>query len=309
MRKRLIAGLAITPSLLLLAMALLFDTGIVENVIIVGQYRFDIVGLLSRLAVVLGTIMVLVLLIFWLADRRVQKTLQVEKQLLETTRRGFFRRLDHELKNPLTIIRIGMANLQHSPNLAPKESASMRRIGQQVNRLQKLVQDLRWLSELEEHALEQDSVDLGDVLSEVAELAQENYPERSLELHLQQVPWPVKPVLGDRDLLVLAFRNLIDNALKYSSPHDRVEIRAMDDRNWATVEFADSGLGIPTEQLPRIFEELFRADNVRGISGSGLGLALVWRILKLHGGRIDVRSREGEGTVMRVRLRTAVQGV
>jgi two-component system OmpR family sensor kinase len=111
--------------------------------------------------------------------------------------------------------------------------------------------------------------------------------------------------LGDRDLLVLAFRNLIDNALKYSAPGDRVEIRATDDGQWVTVEVADTGLGIPSDQLPRIFEELYRADNAHGISGSGLGLALVWSILKLHGGRIDVRSREAGGTVVRVRLRTS----
>jgi two-component system OmpR family sensor kinase len=306
-RKTVILAIAVAPSLLLLAIALLFDTGVFENLILAGQYRIDAVGFLSRLAVVLGVVMLFALLTFWSAERRTQKTLQAEKEIMQTTRRGFFRRLDHELKNPLTILRIGMANLHQSSNLAPEESASIARMGQQVDRLQKLVQDLRWLSELEERPLEQYPVDLADVLTEAAALVRNNYPDRVIEINLQQVPWPIAPVSGDRDLLVLAFRNLIDNALKYSSPRDRVEIRATDDGNWATIEVADTGLGIPTDQLPRIFEELYRADNVHGISGSGLGLALVWRILKLHGGRIGVRSREAEGTVVRVRLRTSAR--
>lgn len=305
MRKSAIAAIAATPSLLLLTLALLFDAGVFENLVLVGRYRIDAVGILSRLAVVLAGGMGFVLLIFWSADRRAQRTLEREKARIEASRRGFFRRLDHELKNPVTVLRIGLANLRHSPNLAPAETASVRRLGQQVDRLQKLVQDLRWLSELEAQPLERHPVNLADVLQEAAELAQNAYPGRAIDLNIQQVPWPVAPVAGDRDLLMLALRNLIDNALKYSSADDRVEVRATDDGQWATVEVADTGVGIPSEQLPRIFEELYRADNAQGVPGSGLGLALVWRILKLHDGRIDVRSREGQGTVMRVRLPAA----
>lgn len=307
MRKIQILLIAIAPSLLTLLIAFLFDLGIFENLILVGEYRIDAVGLFSRLSILIGIVMGFVLLTFWWSERRSQKTLQVEKEALHTMRRGFFRRLDHELKNPLTIIRIGMLNLQQSPNLIADESASITRMGQQVDRLQKLVQDLRWLSELEERQLEHYPVDLTEVLKEAAMLAQNVYPDRVVDLNIQEVPWPIALVSGDRDMLALVFQNLINNALKYSSPQDTVEIRATDDSNWATIEVADSGLGIPTDQLPRIFEELYRADNVQGISGNGLGLALVWRILKLHGGRINVRSREGRGTIVRVRLRISAR--
>jgi len=305
MRKIQILLIAIAPSLLILLIAFLFDLGIFENLIWIGEYRIDAVGLFSRLSILIGIVMGFVLLTFWWSERRSQKTLQAEKETLNTMRRGFFRRLDHELKNPLTIIRIGMVNLQQSPNLIADESASIVRMGQQVDRLQKLVQDLRWLSELEERRLERYPVDLTDVLEEAVMLTHNAYPDRVVDLNIQQVPWPIAPVSGDRDMLTLVFRNLISNALKYSSPQDTVEIRATDDSNWVTIEVADTGLGIPTDQLPRIFEELYRADNVQGIPGSGLGLALVWRILKLHGGRINVRSREDQGTVMRVRLRVS----
>ncbi|MBO9361169.1 MAG: sensor histidine kinase [Thermoflexus sp.] len=101
---------------------------------------------------------------------------------------------------------------------------------------------------------------------------------------------------------MVVFRNLLDNALKFTRAGDRVEVRVMEDGEWAVVEVADTGPGIPAEELPHIFEELYRGSNARGIPGSGLGLALVQRIVALHGGEVTVRSREGQGTVVRVRL-------
>jgi len=108
--------------------------------------------------------------------------------------------------------------------------------------------------------------------------------------------------VGRPGLLVVVFRNLLDNALKFTRAGDRVEVRVMEDGEWAVVEVADTGPGIPAEELPHIFEELYRGSNARGIPGSGLGLALVQRIVALHGGEVTVRSREGQGTVVRVRL-------
>ena len=116
------------------------------------------------------------------------------------------------------------------------------------------------------------------------------------------MPWPVAPVSGDHDLLVLAFRNLLDNALKFTRVSDQIEVRATEDGRMAVVEVADTGPGIPSEDLPHIFEELYRGHNAQDIPGSGLGLALVQRIVELHGGEISVRSREGQGTVVTVRL-------
>ena len=303
MRKVQTLLVALVPTLLVLLIAFLYGQGVFENFFLVGEYRFDAEALLSTLGFALGALILFVLLTFWWAEKRLETTLASEREILSSARLGFYRRLDHELKNPLTVIRLGIANLQPSPNLSAEERSSIQRIGQSVDRLQKLVQDLRWLYELEEHRLEIYPVDLVTVLEEAVELASQTYPGRNVSLNIQHVPWPVAPVSGDRDMLVLVFRNLLDNALKYSAAEDRVEVRASDDGNWATVEIADTGLGIPNNQLSRIFEELYRADNAQGVPGSGLGLALVWRILRLHGGRINVRSRENQGTIMRVLLR------
>ena len=93
-------------------------------------------------------------------------------------------------------------------------------------------------------------------------------------------------ITGDRDLLVLAVYNLIENALKFTCETDSVEIRLLEDGHAILIEVADSGNGIPAEDVPKIFEELYRGSNARSTEGSGLGLALVHRIIALHGGRI-----------------------
>jgi signal transduction histidine kinase len=111
-------------------------------------------------------------------------------------------------------------------------------------------------------------------------------------------------VTGDRDLLVLAVYNLIENALKFTSAHDSLEVRALEDGKAIVIEVADSGAGISAEDQSKIFEELYRGSNAQSTEGSGLGLALVNRIVALHGGVVDVRSnqRQPRGTVFTVRL-------
>ena len=103
-------------------------------------------------------------------------------------------------------------------------------------------------------------------------------------------------------MLLLAFHNLVDNAVKFSRAGDRVEVRAAEDGANVLVEVADTGPGIPPDELPHIWEELYRATGARGVPGSGLGLALTQAIIQRHGGSVSARSREGQGTVFTVRL-------
>jgi two-component system OmpR family sensor kinase len=130
------------------------------------------------------------------------------------------------------------------------------------------------------------------------------YDGREVSLLIPKVPSPFPMTTGDRDLLVLAVYNLIENALKFTSAEDSVEVRALEDGQSIVIEVADSGVGIPSEDLPKIFEELYRGTNARSTEGSGLGLALVNRIVALHNGRIYVRSSQVEprGTVFTMRL-------
>jgi light-regulated signal transduction histidine kinase (bacteriophytochrome) len=100
----------------------------------------------------------------------------------------------------------------------------------------------------------------------------------------------------------LACFNLVDNALKFTPPSSEIEVRAFEVNPWVVVEVVDNGSGIPPEDLPHIFEELYRGKNARGCAGSGLGLALVRAIVARHEGDITVRSRPGQGTVFTLRL-------
>jgi signal transduction histidine kinase len=187
--------------------------------------------------------------------------------------------------------------------LSSEQGASLERVSQQVQRLQKLVEDLRLLSDLDRSQIERKTVNLHELLDEsIALSSQALDPSRRIALHVQQTPWPVSDISGDRDLLVLVFRNLLDNALKYSAASDQVEVRVIEDGHTAIVDIIDTGMGIPPEEIPHIFEELYRGENARGLPGSGLGLKLVERIIALHDGVVQVRSKPERGSVFSVRL-------
>ncbi len=223
----------------------------------------------------------------------------------EQGRRRFLRRLDHEMKNPLTGLRAALVNLQEAQSKDERIRAGENAKRAQ-ERLSVLLSDLRKLADLEERQIERVRVDIPNLLNDVVDAARSipMYEGRNINLFVTKVPSPFPCVIGDRDLLVLALYNLVENALKFTSLDEPVEVRALEDGKAIVVEVADSGAGILTEDLPKIFEELYRGSNARGIEGSGLGLALVNRIVTLHGGQIFVRSRQENprGTVFTVRL-------
>ncbi len=242
----------------------------------------------------------------WLWERAEQRCQQREAAIrMQATaeRRRFLQRLDHELKNPLTAIRVGLANaLNGSTDVEQREALAS--VEAQALRISHLTADLRKLAELETRTLEHSSVDLGELLGEAVALAEEQAgaESRTLRLTLPQVPWPLPAVQGDRDLLFLAIYNLLDNAIKFTRPGDAVEVRAFEDRAAVVIEVADTGPGIAEDEVPRVWEELYRGQGSGGIAGSGLGLALARAVIDRHGGRVGLRSRIGQGTVVTLRL-------
>jgi two-component system OmpR family sensor kinase len=266
-------------------------------------FRID-VGTMSLLVGLGLSILAAIVLVVWERTRfrYEQRTNGVRTQAAEERRR-FLQRLDHELKNPLTAIRAGLANLGNGSVSSDRQQA-LTSVEAQVMRLSRLTSDLRKLAELEARPLERVSVDIAELLQEAVALAQEQ-PQaaaRRLTLTLPQAPWPVPDVLGDWDLLFLASYNLLDNALKFTRPTDTVEVRAFEDGTFVAIEVADTGPGIPDDEVSRVWEELYRGQGARGIPGSGLGLALVRAIVERHGGQVKLRSRLGQGTVVTIRL-------
>jgi two-component system OmpR family sensor kinase len=264
-------------------------------------------GDLGSLAVLVGLVLSAVIaggVALWAwAERRGDRRVDGIHVRAAEERRRFLQRLDHELKNPLTAIRAGLANVVDGSATAAQRAA-LDSVEVQVLRLSRLTADLRKLAELETRPLERTSVDVPELLQEVMAVAQEQ-PQaetRRLSLTVRQVPWPVPDIQGDWDMLFLATYNLVGNALKFTQPNDTVEVRAFEDGAAVVVEVADTGPGIPEDEVDRVWEELYRGQGARGIPGSGLGLALVRAIVERHGGSVRIRSRIKQGTVVTMRL-------
>jgi two-component system OmpR family sensor kinase len=293
--------LALLPAVLGLAVTALVAGDRIEN------YRLFLRGGIGTVSALVGLLLSATAIAFLIYQRQQSEKHQRDIARLQSEtaeeRRRFLRRLDHELKNPLTAMRAGLANLAWLPSEEERKE-TLSSVETQALRLSRLAADLRKLADLETRSLERTPVDLGALLQEVMEVAQERPEagERRLTLTVPRAPWPLPTIQGDPDLLFLAVHNLVDNALKFTQPADTVEIRAFEDGAATVVEVADTGPGIPQVDIDHIWDELYRGEGARGIPGSGLGLALVRAIVERHGGQVSLRSRAGQGTVFSLRL-------
>ncbi len=219
-------------------------------------------------------------------------------------RRDFVANVSHELKTPLAAIR-GYAETLRDGALdePPTARRFTDRILSQCRRLQELLADLLILSRLEGDAtLEREPVSLDAIARHAVELLTPAAREKGVEIELSEEPVP--PVQGDAGNLERLLLNLLDNAIKYNRPDGKITVRVARCGGEAMLEVSDTGIGIPPESIPRIFERFYRVDKgrAREEGGTGLGLAIVKHIAQAHGGQVDVESRVGRGSTFRVRL-------
>ena len=230
---------------------------------------------------------------------------RLEEQAAESARerRLLLSRLDHELKNPLTAMRAALANVSVGAP-GPERATGLSSIEAQVLRLSRLTADLRKIADVESSEVDRRPLEVAPLLEEAVEVAGEQpaAADRVLTLDLPRAPWPLPQISGDGDLLTLAFVNLVDNAIKFTGPGGRIEVRAREASGRVVIEVADTGPGIGADELPFIWEELYRGPRGRAVPGSGLGLALVRAVIERHGGSVGVESRLGQGTVIRLEL-------
>ncbi len=220
---------------------------------------------------------------------------------LERIRKDFVANVSHEIRTPLTSIR-GYAEALNDGALADPEMARkfLEIISTQADRLSRLVNDLLELSRLESG-----TVDLRLVPLDVGRLAdrlREDFSDRLAQkgILLQSEFDGPFPLVSDESLLGLVLTNLVDNAIKYSSPGSVVRLWASMSDAGVEISVEDSGIGIPEEDLPRIFERFYRVDRSRSSSvpGTGLGLSIVRHVMTLLSGRVDVKSALGRGTTV-----------
>ena len=240
-----------------------------------------------------------VLLLAWgLTWRREQLERAVERARSEAQaasreeHRTFVGRLDHELKNPLTALRMGIAEVR------PAELAQS--LQGQVERLSSLVAELRKISEIDAYPVADEAVDVPEVIGEVIETVVPG--DRDVQLAFPRAPRPLPPVRGDRDLVFLALYNIIGNAVKYSRRGATLEIRGTEDRGMAVIDVSDTGQGIRASEVDQVWGELSRGKDVRHIPGNGLGLPMVAAVLRRLGGECELSSIHGKGTTVRIRL-------
>lgn len=223
----------------------------------------------------------------------------------ETRLRPLLNDLAHELRMPLAVL-LTHLEVQRSPT-APSETKqeSLRLMQAETRRMSRMVSNILELAELETRGLTvKHLLDFRALAAEVVAELQPFAQERAIELTLdsdESVCW----VNGEAYHLKQVLLNLTDNAIKYSRPHDRVEISLARDlsRKKIVCQVSDTGPGIPAEHLPHLPRRFYRAASEE-TSGSGLGLALVEAILKLHDSALEMDSRTDEptGTVMRFAL-------
>ena len=225
-----------------------------------------------------------------------------ERQL-DRIRRDFVANASHELKTPVASILALAETLAEGAGADPDAAQRfLTHLEQEANRLSRLVGDLLDLSRLEGEAGERSAVDLGEVVAEEADRLRARAEAAAIRL-VVEAPGPVK-VSGSRGDLGLLVHNLLDNAIQYSPDGGevRASVRVRDDR--AELRVSDTGIGIPSRDLDRVFERFYRADPARSraTGGTGLGLSIVRHVAESHGGDVTARSVLGAGSTFIVRL-------
>lgn len=231
---------------------------------------------------------------------------------LEKIKADFIANVSHELRTPLTAIKGYTETLEEEAYESPQDREHfLRIIKRHTDRLINIVSDLLVLSEVESRdtlskentAGDLEEINITEVIKSSLEALRSKASEKCIEVSFDSDKESYK-IRANRFLLEQMFINLIDNAVKYTPDKGRVAIKISNSGQSVLTEIQDTGIGIPKEHLPRIFERFYRVDKTRSrnLGGTGLGLSIVKHIVILHGGKVDVQSEEGKGSKFSITL-------
>jgi signal transduction histidine kinase len=220
---------------------------------------------------------------------------------LDAVRRDFVANASHELKTPAATIQAVAETLGRAATEDPEAVARFAsQLEREAVRLSRIVADLLDLSRLESGSALEDFVSLGAAAREEGQRLEETAEHAGVTLEIRTED--ERPVRGSQRDLALLVRNLIDNAIRYSHEGGRVALRIDAEADEVILRVSDTGIGIPSRDLDRIFERFYRVDRARSreTGGTGLGLAIVKHVVENHGGEIEVESELGRGTTFRI---------
>jgi len=220
---------------------------------------------------------------------------------LEAVRRDFVANASHELKTPAATIQAVAETLGRAAADDPEAVARFAsQLEREAVRLSRIVADLLDLSRLESGSALDELVSLAAAAREEGQRLEETAEHAGVTLEIQTED--ERPVRGSQRDLALLARNLIDNAIRYSHEGDRVAVQIDVEGDEVVLRVSDTGIGIPSRDLDRIFERFYRVDRARSreTGGTGLGLAIVKHVVENHGGEIEVESELGRGTLFRI---------
>ncbi len=225
---------------------------------------------------------------------------------VEEMRRDFVANVSHELRTPLSIFRGYLETLLDDPGQPPDELVRILEIMERhSDRLTTLVDDVLSLARLEapESQLELTDIDLREYLAGTLRDWEKRFAAKQLSAELE-LPADLPALQADENRLQELIYNLLDNAVKYSTAPGKIILRAVVEGSTIRLSISDTGPGIPTQDLPRIFERFYRADKARSraVGGTGLGLSIVKHIAQRHGGSVEAASEVGRGTEITVSL-------
>lgn len=225
-----------------------------------------------------------------------------ELRRLERVRQDFVANVSHELRTPLAAIRSLAETLHDEPRAAlEKRSDYLQRIVNEVDRLSLVVSDLLVLSAAESGPVRKQACDVAAAIQACISLLEEKAKSKKLTIEYEGPGQLTIEANGAQ--LNQVFINLIDNAINYTA-EGRVEASLAQEGAEVVIAVRDTGVGIPSEHLPRIFERFYRVDKgrSRATGGTGLGLSIVKHIVEAHGGTVRVESAFREGSTFTVRL-------
>jgi GAF domain-containing protein/anti-sigma regulatory factor (Ser/Thr protein kinase) len=245
--------------------------------------------------------------LYQMLDRQATELAQAYNELQEVDRlrAQLVQNVSHELRTPLSLIQ-GYVELLIEGDLGrilESQRAALQVIRERTASLSRLIHNLTMLQSVPREALTIAPVSLVDVVRRV-EADFQKVAEESGVVFYEELPEDLPLALGDHERLELALGHLVDNAIKFSPDGGVVTLRAWAEEEMIYVSATDEGIGISPDSLGRIFERFYQVDGStrRRFGGMGIGLALVWEIIELHGGSVRVESEPGEGSTFTVVL-------